>query len=889
MSLTIGSKLGPYEVLALIGAGGMGEVYLARDPRLHRDVALKVLPAIFANDAGRMARFEREAQLLASLSHTNIAVLYGLEESAGVRALVIELVEGPTLAEIISAEPRPLGSGRLDEALGIAKQIAEALEAAHDKGIIHRDLKPANVKVKPDGTVKVLDFGLAKALEDAPAAGDSRNSPTLSLGATRAGTLLGTAAYMSPEQAMGKPVDRRADIWAFGAVLFEMLTRRQMFSGETAGETLASVIKDQPQWDLLPAETPAAIRKLLLRCLDKDSRRRLQAIGEARILLEDRSFSEPRPSGSGARLPWGVAAAAVLVAAALAVILFFQKPPAAPTTRFQVVPPDKATTVEYPTISPDGRRLAFVATVEGKTLLHVRPLESLTAQALAGTEEAQFPFWSPDSKYLAFFSQANLKKVDVSGGPPQTLSNTETLGRGGTWNRDGVILFVAGFIAPVRRVLAAGGLSAPVTTLGAHERSHRWPHFLPDGRHYLYWLQAVDREKSGVIVASLDDKPDSKPRQLLLAGDSMAAYSAGRLLFEREGTLMAQPFEAAKLQFRGEPFPVVQQVGVLEAAGWVAFSASSNGTLAYRTGGGEKSQLAWFDRAGKEVGRLGPPEGHWHPRLSPDGRRVAVARLDAQGYDIWLLDLARDTSTRFTFHPAFDYNPVWSPDGSRVAFASLRDGPSNLYQKLSSGSADEEPLLKTGEGGKFPTDWSSDGRFVLYQASGPKTGYDVWALPLEGGALGTRQPFPLVQTEFAELQGQFSPGPEGAPRWIAYSSNSSSLHQVYVQAFPKSGGKFQVSINGGIRPRWRRDGKELFYMTLDRRLMAVEVKTTGTTFEAGRPRELFQTRAVTLSAESPVYDVTADGQRFLINTALEAEGPPAMTVWMNWAPAARER
>ncbi|MEK7752484.1 MAG: hypothetical protein AAB654_11250, partial [Acidobacteriota bacterium] len=441
-----------------------------------------------------------------------------------------------------------------------------------------------------------------------------------------------------------------------------------------------------------------------------------------------------------------VAAALLLTSLALAVVHFRETPPAAPTTRFQVPPPDKATASEYPAISPDGRRLAFAATVEGKTLLWVRPLDSLAAQPLAGTEDATFPFWSPDSRFLAFFSQGKLKKVDVSGGPPQTLCNADTPLRGGAWNRDGTILFVGGNRSPIRRVPAAGGVPTPVTTLDSPtELAHRWPQFLPDGRHFLYWLYAADREKSVVVLASLDDKPDSKERRRLLPGGSMAVYSAGHLLFEREGVLMAQPFDVSGLELRGEPFPVVQQVGqIAGTTGWAAFSVSTSGTLAYRTGAGGKTQLAWFDRTGKELGRVGQPEDQSVPRLSPDQKRVAVTRRDAQGSDdIWLLELARDTSTRFTFHPANDVVPVWSPDGDRIVFASNRDGRYDLFQKASSGAANEELLLKSSET-KIPTDWSSDGRFILYHALHPKTRFDLWALPLDGD----RHPIPILQTEF---------------------------------------------------------------------------------------------------------------------------------------------
>ncbi len=872
-----GRTLAHYQVLEKLGQGGMGEVYRARDTKLARDVALKFLPEAFARDPERLARFEREARVLASLNHTNIAAIYGFENVDGVPFLVLEYVPGPTLAELVAKGPVTH-----DTSLAICNHVSRALEAAHEKGIVHRDLKPANVKVTPEDKVKVLDFGLAKALVEEPS-GDAAHSPTMSALATRAGTILGTAAYMSPEQVRGKPLDKRADIWAFGCLLYELLTGQQAYGGETISDTMVAILSREPDWAALPADVGPGVVRLLRRCLERDRDRRLRDIGDSQIFLEDRSLpvaahkevSEPRPSRSG--WSWLVAAVTTVALLALAVIHFRERPPAAPTTRFQVPPPDKSTSNDYPSISPDGRRLAFVATVEGKSLLWVRPLESLAAQPLVGTEEATFPFWSPDSRFLAFFAQNKLKKVDVTGGPPQTLCNAEGTGRGGTWNRDGTIVFGAGARDRLRRVPAAGGAPAPITTLDSQtELSHRWPQFLPDGRHFLYWLYTTDREKSAVVLATLDDKPDSKDRKRLLARGSLTVYSAGHMLFEREETLMAQLFDASRLEFRGEPFPVAQQVGQqVGSQGWWAFSASPDGTLAYRTGGGAKSQLAWFDRAGKELGRLGQPEEQTNPRLSPDQKRVAVGRRESQAApDIWLLDLTRETSTRFTFHPAIDGFPLWSPDGGRIVFASGREGPYNLYQKVSSGAANEEPLLKSNET-KNPTDWSSDGRFLLYQAIGAKTAYDLWALPLDGD----RKPFPVLQTEFSETLGQFSP--DG--RWIAYQSTESGTAHVYVQGFPKSGGKFQVSTTGGGRPRWRRDGKELYYLSTDRKMMAVDVKATAATFEVGRPRELFQTRAATTPFYIHNYDVAADGQRFLINTALEAEGPPPMTVVMNWA------
>jgi len=867
MALAAGSRLGGYEIVALVGAGGMGQVYRARDPRLERDVAIKVLPEGWASDPERLARFEREAKVLASLNHPNIAAIYGFEQADGIPFLVLEYVPGETLRG-----PMPV-----NEALEVARQIADALEAAHEKGVVHRDLKPANVKVTPEGKVKVLDFGLAKAFANETADADPAQLPTVSVEPTLAGTVLGTAAYMSPEQARGKPLDKRTDIWSFGCVLYELLTGKQAFGGETVPHILVAVQEREPDWSALPPDLVGLVQ----RCLQKDRARRLRDIGDARFEMEWGGSPEPQPAPRPAPLTWIAATVVASVAAGLA-IWILKPPPDLPPTRFQVPPPDKATFVEFPAISPDGRRLAFVATVEGKTLLWVRPLDSLAAQPLAGTEDASYPFWSPDSRFLAFFAQGNLKKVASAGGSPLTLCATGAVGgergRGGAWNQDETILFGSGRIG-FRRVPAAGGVPSPVTELDpATELSHRWPHFLPDGRHFLYWLWTTDRSKSAVVIGSLDDKPDSKDRRPLLPSQSMAVYSAGRLLFVREGALMARPFDASRLNFRGEPFPVAQQVAGPQRggdAGWWAFSASSQGTLAWRSERDLKTQLTWFDRYGNEAGRIGEPEEQFIPRLSPDEKRVAVTRRDPQGQgDIWLLELARATGTRLTSHPAIDMAPMWSPDGARIIFSSNRDGPFNLYQRVSSGAAGEELLLKSSDS-KYPTDWSSDGRFLLYQAIHPRTGFDIWAIPMDGDP----RPVPVLQSEFTEYLGQFSPDGQ----WIAYVSTESGRPQVHVQRFPKPAGKFQVSTNGGDQPRWRRDGKEIYYLSPDRKLMAVQVKATGTAIEIARPRELFQTRAATAVLFVPTYDVTADGQRFLINTSLEAEGAPPITVVTNWA------
>jgi Tol biopolymer transport system component len=894
MSLASGTRLGSYQVVALIGVGGMGEVYRAHDTRLNRDVALKVLPEIFSRDSERMARFEREAKLLASLNHPNIAAIYGLEESGPIRALVMELVEGSTLAERIRR-----GAVPMEEALPIAKQVADAVEYAHDNSVIHRDLKPANIKVTEDGVVKVLDFGLAKALSDEPAEMDMSNSPTLSMAATIQGVILGTAAYMAPEQAKGKKVDRRADVWAFGVVLYEMLVAKPLHSGETIPETLASVMMKESSLETLPANTPPAIRNLLRRCLEKNVKRRLQSAGEARIILEDvLSGVAPVPGetvpiaqgrqGLGVWMASGAAAVFLLALAAVSFIHFREAPPAARPARFFVLPPEKtsfATAPQVVAVSPDGTKLVFQATsVSGTgTQLWIRPLDSLTAQPLPGTESAAQQFWSPDSRYIAFYADNKLKKIAVAGGPAQTLCDISGTGQG-SWNKDGVILAPDGI--SIYRISSAGGAPVAVTAVDKEhgETAHYWPHFLPDGNHFLYMALNSDPTKSAIRVGSLD----SKETKLLLNDQSFAMYAPpGYLLFQRDGTLMAQPFDAAKLQFKGDAFPVAEQVQVNTTNGRVAFDVSQNGVLVYRSTGGFNTQLTWFDHGGKELSRVGEPGGYLSPRLSPDGKRVAVYRTTGTGVpgDIWVTDLTRNTQTRLTFDAADDSVPLWSPDGSHIAFASTRNNSFGLYQKNSNGIGDDELLLKAGSN-MVPEDWSLDGRFLVYTST-EGGGRDVSYLPLAGSpagqTAGERKPVPFLKTPFFERHAQLSP--DG--RWMAYISNESGTYEVYVQSFPAGGGKWQVSTKGGVQPHWRHDGKEIFYLAPDGKMMAVAVKA-GATFEAGTPEPLFQTRIFGLAPVqyySQQYDVTPDGQRFLINVDVADVNAAPLTVVLDWTAA----
>jgi len=900
MSLSSGTRLGTYEVRALIGAGGMGEVYEAHDSKLDRDVAIKVLPEQFARDSERLARFQREAKLLAALNHPNIAAIYGLEQSGSTHYLVMELVPGETLRERVAGE-RPVP---VEEALTIAKQIAEALEAAHnsEKGIIHRDLKPANVKVTPEGRVKVLDFGLAKAFAVEQSTEDIANSPTLSAAPTMQGVIMGTAAYMSPEQARGRAVTKAADIWAFGAVLYELLTGKQAFQGEDVTDILAAVVRAEPDWSRLPEATPPAIRTLLRRCLRKDRRQRLQDATGVRIEIEDALSgalgAEPVPAVPGkgpfgnVRLAWSVAASAVVIAAlAMGAFMYMQPVPAeSQAFRFSVGPPQGTNLHPNPhflTISPDGTKLAFIATdSSGKEQLWIRALDSEAAQVLAGTDNPVQPFWSADSRFLAFYAgDGKLKKVAASGGPVQTITDAVS-GANGSWSRDGVILFApaagggttaaaARLGATIRRVSSAGGESQPVTALdeSRQETAHYWPHFLPDGKHFLYLALSSNPEKNAIFVGSLD----SAEKKLLLNAASNASYiPPGYLLFNREGTLMAQPFDAERLELAGEEVPIAEDVQFNAVNMRAAFAASANGVLAYRIATSASSgQLVWFDRSGKQTVLLGDPNAYGGDvELSPDGKRAAVSIVDQvrRTEDLWLYDLGRGLKTRFTFDPAQERNPIWSLDGSRIVFSSTRKGRADLYQKAADNSGTEEVFFEDNLD-KFGTGWTPDGRFFLYSSNntGNVENNDVLVLPLSGD----RKPVPFQKTEFREGFARFSP--DG--RWVAYAWYESGLSQVYVAPFPGPGGKWLVSTAGGRLPRWRRDGTEIFYLAPDNTLMAAAVNGRGSSFAVGAVRPLFETRA---TGARYSYDVSADGQRFLINTALEQAASAPITVVVNW-------
>ncbi len=882
MILSSGTTLGPYQIVGALGAGGMGEVYRARDPKLNRDLALKILPELFARDPERLARFKREAQMLASLNHPNIAAIYGFEDSGDIQALVLELVEGPTLAERLEglgAEGKGLA---IAEALPIARQICEALEAAHEQGIIHRDLKPANVKVRPDGTVKVLDFGLAKLTASADRASDMSNSPTMM--ASMPGTILGTAAYMSPEQATGKEADRASDVWAFGCVLYEMLTGRRAFQGDSVSEVLANVLKTEPDWARLPADVPDGLRRVLRRCLQKDQKRRLRDIREVRLEM-DEARDEPPVTGHPApsttqrrqRLLLIAALAVMTIIAGIALQRAFRTAPTPAEVRLEINTPPTTDPTSL-AISPDGRTIVFVAASEGRLRLWLRFLDSVAARPLTGTDGAQNPFWSPDSQSVGFFADGKLKRMEIDGGSVQILA---TAPRGtGTWSRDGVILF-ARLGMSIFRVADTGGEPVAVTHVENEQGSHFSPQFLPDGRHFLYWVRGSS-DVQGIHVGQLGS---TQSRRLLEADPGAMYASSGHLLFVRQGTLLAQAFDPVRLELTGNPFPVAEQVANAQQGSGAGVSVSGAGSIAYRAGtGGAERQFVWLDRSGNETGRLGDPVRTTlsQPSLSPDGRRVVLYRNVSRNTDIWLLETTRGSLTRFTTDVADDVYPVWSPEGGRIVFSSNRKGTPDLYQKSAVAGGSEELLLSTAQN-KIATDWSPDGRFVLFNNQDAKGGVDIRALPIDAnGRPG--MPFTVVETSSDEQGGQFSP--DGT--WIAYQSDESGRVEIYVQPFPGPGNKWPVSTNGGSQVRWRRDGRELFYVALDGRLMAVPIRVASNAQapEVGAPVALFTPPlggAVQQADYRHQYMVSSDGRRFLAATVQEQATSP-ITVILNWKP-----
>ena len=857
MPLAGGDKLGPYEIVSLLGAGGMGEVYRARDTRLGRDIALKVSAERFSE------RFEKEARAIAALNHTNVCTLHDV----GPNYLVMELVEGVTLAERIKEGAIPL-----EEILDIARQIAAALEAAHEKGITHRDLKPGNIILKPGGaqgsTVKVLDFGLAK-IGGTPTA-QSEHSPTLTMGATQVGMILGTAAYMAPEQARGREVDKRADIWAFGVVLHEMLTGKRAFEGEDLADTLASVVKSDPDLTLVPP----GVRKLLAKCLQKDPKKRLRDIGDFELLLASGEAAAP-PSRSRLKMMIAITAAAgfTLALAGLGSVHFRETPPRIPLVRFTVGPPDKGRfapvlyTTPAGTISSDGDRIAFPASgADGKQSIWLRSLDSPVPRALPGTENAIVGCWSPDGKNLAFYAGGKLKQIEIANGLVHTLADALAFGLC-AWNQDGVILIPG---TQINRLSASEGAVTPATLAKVKNTSQlageRYPVFLPDGRHFLF---ETGNPETDVWIASLDAPNEATH---LMTSVSQVLYSGGQLLFLSGNTLVARSFDPTSLTFRGEAVPIAEHVrsNVNRITNFAAFSVSSNGWLVYQQGfGPEYLNLTLLDRNGKRAGVIGEPAEFFSAAYSPDRKNIAAVVTDASGggstSDIWIYDAQRGIPTRFTFGPAIHNAPEWSPDGRTMAFFSY--GKVGMYRKPTDGSANEELLVA----GASPRSFSPDGTFLAYVLRDPKNGTDIWMLPEPLGKAGTSKPVPFIATAFNEEFPRFSP--DG--KWVAYQSDESGRNEIYIASFPNPSTKRQISNGGGIRPRWNPNGKELFFITPDQKMMSAEI-TLGTVPQPGAARVLF-------AGFTPAgYDVSSDGQRFL--TVLEPEGKTEepLTVVQNW-------
>jgi eukaryotic-like serine/threonine-protein kinase len=872
MNPSPGLRLGHYEVVELIGKGGMGEVYRVKDTRLPRDAAVKVSAENFTE------RFSRETSIIAGLNHPNICTLYDV----GLNYLVMELIEGPTLADRIKEGPLSLA-----EACGIARQIADALEYAHEKGVIHRDLKPGNIKIRSDGFVKVLDFGLAKAGGTPVARSDQ--SPTIPVGETAAGVIIGTAAYMSPEQARGKEVDKRADIYAFGVVFYEMLSGTCPHKGDTVQETLASVLRDTPDLNKVPVEA----HRLLKRCLEKDPQKRLLHIGDVMSLLDDVAPAQPASAAPKTRRTWlwlAVAALLLLIAGVLGALFFRSAPPAVQEVRSQIPQPEGLTfnPGTQATISPDGNWLAFPAQgPDNVSRMYVRSMDSLEVKPLPGSEgiivRSPPPFWSWDSRFVVFGAAGRLKKAEVTGTPAQTIAEIgDSFVQGGTWSRDGVIVY-ARANANLMRVSASGGSPVAVTALTPGETAHRWPQFLPDGKRFLYQRVFRSGDNTGIYVGSLDLKPEQQSTQPLLLTDRQAWWVAPEaggthlLLIQREATLLAQPFDTGTLQLSGTPVPVATGVGSFPVATAGLWSAARNGALVYRAGGG-LPQLLWRDLTGKVIGDPGARNNYATPAVSPDGGRVAFRLTDDQGnQDIWVRDLARGNNTRLTFDPRPDSDPVWSPDGKEISFAANRGGRMDLYEKSADGGGEERLLFKSDQD-KTPTSWSRDGRFLLFHSLDPKTNLDLWILPLN-----TLKPFVFLKTGSIEGNAQFSP--DG--RWIAYRGVSSNIiSQIYVRPFAPdlgagaasdaSGPQWMVSTtSGGVSPRWSGDGKRLFYSGFTGAFMAVDVQP-GATFQYGTPRSLFGD-----VTPSP-YGSTLAGDRFLFTEVATPGPPPPFTVVLNW-------
>jgi eukaryotic-like serine/threonine-protein kinase len=884
MAVTPGSRVGVYEVTAQIGAGAMGVVFRGRDTKLLREVALKVLPEHFADDPDRLSRLQREAQLLASLNHPNIAHVYGLEQTAGVACIVMEFVAGETLADRLAHDPIPV-----DEAVGIAKQIAEALAAAHQQGIVHRDLKPANIKLTPNGTVKVLDFGLAKPIARGAVGSGSSMLPTMMSGSGM-GTISGTVAYMSPEQARGKEVDARTDIWAFGCVLYEMLAGRPAFGGETPTDIIANVVTGQPNFDALPSSTPPSIRFLLTATLNKNIAHRLQHIGDAALFLDQTAVpagvSAPASSSPSRPNRWFAltagAVAVVLAGASIAFALYVRSsaPPAGFPMMFQIALPGF---VAGTGVTSDAKHVVYMAEPRGeRRAFWIRTLSSEAAQKIPGSDNPLGGAGSEDGRWVAFVADKKLKKFDTVSGSVQTIADFDGLVRGMTWAH-GVILLATN--TGLVRVSDEGGAVTHVADLDLKlkENAYVMPVFLPDGNHFLYVIIADSElpQNSGFFVGSLDGKTKTRLAPLGTRLNGLAYAPPGYLLISGE-SLTAQRFDASTLTLSGSPVPIADAVD--------GFGVSNTGLLLYRKSSGNAAdkQLTWFDRTGRQLEPLGPKGNYGNVELSPTGDRVAVDMITEGNGDVWVIDVARGVPSRITFAQSREWTPVWSPDGSRLAFGSGRDRGSHTYQKSAAGVGTETPMFKS-DASEIPVAWSPDGRYIVFsRLKGPNGGgVDTWLMDLSGEPKVS----PYIESPFDKAQARISP--DG--RWLAYTTNDSGMYQIMVQSFPDpTRGRWQITAQGGIEPKWRRDGRELYYLAFDGKLMAVPIKETkpGQPFEAGTPTTtLFQTPLTVSRNQIPRdrrYDVAPDG-RFLIATPVTAGGPEPVTAVVNWTAAIEKK
>ncbi len=904
MTIPTDARLGPYQLLGLLGAGGMGEVYKARDTRLDRLVAIKILPEQFAADPGRDERFQREARAVAALNHAHICALHDVGEAPApspepraaspesIRFLVMEYLDGQTLAERLLRGPLTTA-----EAMRVAIEIADALDHAHRRGLVHRDLKPGNVMLTKGGA-KLLDFGLSKLQARPDLLALSTVSPGVPL--TAEGAVLGTFPYMAPEQLAGREADARSDIFAFGATLYEMATGRRAFAGETAATVIGAVLHTEPPpLATMQPLAPPLLDRLISRCLAKDPDDRWQTARDLTLELKwisehDAALAADQPHQRNNKKPLAIASTALAVlaiAAAAVTVAYVRRAPAeASPVRFSFSPPKEMKLAEVRfggpvTISPDGRHLVYVATgPDGRQLLWIHPLDAPAPRALTGTDGAAYPFWSPDSQFVGFFAEGRLKKIAASGGPPQTLSAV-VLPRGGTWNKVGVILFAAGAGRELYQ-LPPGGVAMPVPADGLNQE-RQWPSFLPDGRHFLYFGR---RQAPGIYVANLG----STGATLLASGLYMGAvHVPGYLILVQggsmAGTLLARPFDEHRLQFTGEPVPLAQQVPFYPNIAFADFSASDRGTLLYGTFGPEPNQLVWFDRAGKQLAIVPGAIGYTRPPLSPDEKTIAADRFDpvTQSQDVWLIEATRGVTSRLTTNPGHDQMGLWSPDGRRIQYGFTPErGSSGGRLRSLNGAEPEERLFQDDDPQiRQTTDWSADGKFIVYARQDPKTKQDLWVVPITPDPTnGERKPVLYLQTEFNEHHGRLSP--DG--RWMAYASDESGRPEVYVRAFPIAGPRTQISTAGGADPRWRRDGKELFYQAGDRTLVAVPVRSDAG-FATDAPRPLFRlpgtNRRATLNVLGEpafLYQPTADGQRFLINAAVEEPASPTVTVILNW-------